>query len=219
MLKKPIKFEDFDGNEQTEVFHFHLSKSELSEIEVTFGKEGFVEALKRIAKSGDIPLMLETFKMLINRSYGVRSEDGIKFYKSPELLRDFQAHPAFDALYMEMIQDAKAAAIFINGVIPNSVSHSEEELQRILAKSPEELEAELNKTPEQLARERSEAQLQGHRAPAAPEPKRVADPVYTPPTPTPAFQAPPTEAEIEAARATLAQLPQHVQESTQSFTD
>lgn len=195
MLKKPITFEDFDGNERTETHYFNLNKGELAKMELTLGDgEGYVELLKKIAAAKDPKLIISTFEDFIARSYGVRSEDGQYFYKNDEILARFKASPAYDALLYEMCTDAQASALFVNGVVPASAQYSESELQARLQKNPEELLAELDKTPAELARERSESRMQGHlsQQPQTPQPQRVADPVVQPPSiPTqPQFQAP-----------------------------
>lgn len=193
MLKKPIKFEDFNGNERTEVHYFNLNKGELAKMELTLGDgEGFIESLKSIAREKNPKLIIKMFEDFIQRSYGVRSDDGEHFYKNERVLEQFMATPAYDALLLEMCTDSAAASLFINGVVPVSLQQSEESIQEQLKKSPDELLAQLDKTPAEIARERSEAALRGHQQKAAPEPQRVADPIIQPPAvPTqPQFQAP-----------------------------
>jgi hypothetical protein len=197
MLKKPITFEDFDGNERTEIHYFNLNKGELAKMELTLGDGGgFVESLKRIAREKNPKLIIATFEDFISRSYGVRSEDGQHFYKNERILEQFKATPAFDALLLEMCTDSAAASLFINGVVPVSLQQSESAVLEQIQKSPEELLAQLDKSPAELARERSEAALRGHQPKAAPEPQRVADPVVQPPAvpQQPQFQ-PPVHAE------------------------
>lgn len=56
--------------------------------------------------------------MLIDKGYGKKADDGMRFIKSPEILADFKASPAYDEFFMTVLRDAKFAAEFIEGVYP-----------------------------------------------------------------------------------------------------
>lgn len=123
MLKQPISYEDFDGNVQIESFYFNLTKTELAEMQ--FSTEGGFDAmLTKIVQSDDKSAILETFKTIIMKAYGVRSEDGKRFMKSPQLAEEFSQTAAFDALVMLLANDAGAAGAFIVGVVPASLQDS-----------------------------------------------------------------------------------------------
>ena len=50
--------------------------------------------------------------------YGVKSEDGKRFVKSPALTDEFIQSPAYDELFFELLNGgADAMAAFVNGVI------------------------------------------------------------------------------------------------------
>lgn len=117
MLKRNITYTDFDGNEVTEQFCFHLSKAELIEMEVKF--EGGLSAhLQRIVETEDGGQIIAAFKGLILDSYGVKSEDGKRFIKNGTLRDEFQETEAYSALFLELATDAGAAAEFVNGIMP-----------------------------------------------------------------------------------------------------
>lgn len=120
MIKKTITYEDFNGEQQTEDFYFHLSKSELIDIEtgVEGGMGNLMANLVKMAEPGPI---VKQFREIIVRSYGVRSPDGKKFDKTDELTRDFLASPAFDALFSEIIASEKAAEEFVYGIMPKDL--------------------------------------------------------------------------------------------------
>lgn len=118
MISKTITYPDFDGNERTETFYFHIMKSELVEIQSSVDG-GFDKYLQRIIDTQDQNELLKFIKELILMSYGVRSEDGRGFKKSKELSDSFSYTEAFSNLYMELISDEKEAEAFIKGVIPN----------------------------------------------------------------------------------------------------
>lgn len=128
MLKKTIKYNDYNGNELTEDFYFNLNKSELMEMELgTTG--GFAEQVKKIVAANDTPSIIKIFKDLILKSYGQKSPDGKRFIKSDELREEFTQTEAYSNLFMELSQDEKAAAEFINGVIPNDLAEQAKQMK------------------------------------------------------------------------------------------
>lgn len=120
MLKRTIRYEDFDGNTVTEDFYFNLSKSELIELEVQYEK-GLADTLQDIVKENDAKNLIAEFKKLVLLSYGVKSEDGKRFIKSDALREEFAQTPAYDALFMELATNDEAAANFIQGVVPKDM--------------------------------------------------------------------------------------------------
>ena len=122
MLKKTIKFVDYNGVEREEDFYFNLSKAEISEMELEI-PGGMSEMLKRITAAKDTPSLIKIFKDLILRSYGVKSDDGRRFIKSDELKTDFSQTEAYSNLFMELATSAEAASAFINGIIPADISN------------------------------------------------------------------------------------------------
>lgn len=117
MLKKTIKYTDFNDQEVEEDFYFHLSKAELVELELST-QGGLSESLKQIVASEDGKRIIEEFKKIILTSYGKRSEDGRRFIKNQELRDEFESTEAYSALFMELVTDTQAAIEFINGIIP-----------------------------------------------------------------------------------------------------
>ena len=120
MIKKTVTYKDFDGNERTEDFYFHLTEQELTEWEL-YVDGGLSGVLTRIINSKDNKKIIEIFKDLLIRSYGVKTPDGRGFIKNEEVLNDFKYTQAFSDIYMELATDDKAAADFVNGVIPESL--------------------------------------------------------------------------------------------------
>ena len=58
------------------------------------------------------------FKDLVLKAYGVKSDDGRRFIKSKELSDEFSQTEAYSQIFMELATDDKAAAAFINGIVP-----------------------------------------------------------------------------------------------------
>ncbi|WP_443670289.1 hypothetical protein [Gemmiger formicilis] len=121
MLKKNIKYVDYDGNERTEDFYFNLNKAEVIELQLgTVG--GLTKTLEKIVQEKDTSRIIEYFKTIILKAYGEKSADGRRFIKSQELRDAFEQTEAYSELFMELARDAKMAAEFINGVLPKEAA-------------------------------------------------------------------------------------------------
>lgn len=117
MYKKVIKYVDYDGNEREEEFCFNISRAELATMELSMdgGMEKYIKTI--IAKKNNAEIM-RTFTDIIRKSYGVKSADGKRFIKSEALADEFMQSEAYSELFMELVTDAKAAANFVNGIMP-----------------------------------------------------------------------------------------------------
>ena len=121
MLKKTVTYTDYNDNERTEDFYFHLSKAELMEMEM--GTEGgFAEMIKRVVASQDAPSIIKIFKDLVLKAYGQKSPDGKRFIKNDSLREEFSQTEAYSEIFMELATDSDAAAAFINGIMPAEVA-------------------------------------------------------------------------------------------------
>ena len=129
MLKKVIKYVDYNGVERTEDCYFNLSKAEIMEMEMSVDG-GLVEKLNKIVKSKNGPEIMKTFKELILKAYGVKSDDGRRFIKSKKLSEEFEQTEAYSNLFMELL-DANKAAEFVNGIIPSDINVSEDDIKKI----------------------------------------------------------------------------------------
>ena len=120
MYKKTMTYTDFDGNERTEDFYFNLTKAEIMEMEMgTAG--GLTTLILKIIAEKDQPKIIEMFKSLILKAYGVKSPDGKRFMKRANgvnLCDEFEQTEAYSDLFIELATDADAASEFVNNVIP-----------------------------------------------------------------------------------------------------
>jgi hypothetical protein len=146
VLKKTIKYEDFNGDEVSEDFFFHLSKAELVELELSH-KGGLSEALQRIVASEDGKAIIAEFKNIILSSYGQRSEDGKRFVKNQQLRDEFESTEAYSALFMELVTNTDSAIEFINGVIPSGMAEEAAKLASPDLKAVESVEVIPTPTP------------------------------------------------------------------------
>ena len=122
MLKKDITFEDFNGEKVTETFYFNLTKAELAEMMLTAPGNDLSSHIKGIIASNSGKQIIATFKEIIEKSYGVRSEDGRYFTKTPEAWLRFVSSPAYSELFMELVTDAAAGVKFISGLVPSDLA-------------------------------------------------------------------------------------------------
>ena len=133
MLKKTITYTDYNGIERTEDFYFNLNKAEVMEMEMS-KKGGLAESIQRIVAAQDTPAIIAVFKKLVLDAYGERSEDGREFLKEDKngyrLSNKFKQTEAYSILFMELATDDKAAAAFINGIVPADMAKAAEEAQK-----------------------------------------------------------------------------------------
>ena len=120
MVVEKIKYTDFNGVEREEEFMFNLTEAEITEMELTTDG-GLSDSIKKIIAAQDTPQIIETFKMLLLKSYGEKSADGRRFVKSEDLSKEFTQTNAYSQLFMKLATDDKAAVAFINGIIPESM--------------------------------------------------------------------------------------------------
>lgn len=118
MLKKTITFTDYNGIERTETHYFNLNKAELMTMQLK-ASGALDERIKKIVDAKDAPEIMSFFEELLEKSYGVKSEDGRRFIKSKELYEEFVQSEAYPELFMELISSDTAASDFIKGILPD----------------------------------------------------------------------------------------------------
>lgn len=135
MLAKKIKYTDYNGVEREEVFYFNITKAELmTQNLMTPG--GLETKLKRIINSKDVPELTKYIQDIIKDSYGVKSDDGVRFIKSKELSEMFMQTEAYSVLFMEMVTDSKKASDFVNGILPKDFVEQAEKMEKQGAVTP-----------------------------------------------------------------------------------
>lgn len=117
MLKKPITYTDYDGNQRTENFWFNLDEAEILELQMSY-PGGMSAMLQKMVEEEDGAKILETIKKVIKMAYGEKSLDGKYFEKSEDKSRLFTQSRAYSALLMELYREPGAAADFMNKIVP-----------------------------------------------------------------------------------------------------
>lgn len=129
MIKKTIKYEDYNGLVRAEDFYFNLTRAELIEMEfVDEAGIGFTESIRGLMTEPENGEIVKIIKHILLKSYGEKSPDGKRFVKNDELREAFEQSPAYDTLYMELATNAEAAAQFFNGLLPASISSQVESM-------------------------------------------------------------------------------------------
>ena len=117
MYKKTITYKDFDEKERIEDVYFNLTKTELIDFAL--------ELPDNVSDS------------MANEQEGtdVRKDEGRRFAKVDEngkpLSIEFAETMAFEAIMDEFMSDDKAAAEFVNMVIPQSIADKMPNVQNI----------------------------------------------------------------------------------------
>lgn len=125
MLKKTITYEDYDGQTRTEDFYFNLTEAELQRYYFEHSNGGMMEYLKSILLTKNTKGMMDFIAEIITISFGVKSEDGKRFVKDPNLTRAFSQTEAYSTLYMELMTKENAIAEFLTGCMPKKALKSE----------------------------------------------------------------------------------------------
>lgn len=116
MLKKTITYVDYEGVERKEDFYFNLSRAELLDLDLN--QDGGMKAyLQEIIDAKDKVKIWNVFTKLVKLSYGIKTDDGKRFKKNPELTDAFVQSEAFSELMVELTSNENAAAAFANGIL------------------------------------------------------------------------------------------------------
>lgn len=120
MLKKTITYKDYNGVERTEDFYFNLNKAEITEMQLSTNG-GLAAMIDRVIAAQDTKTIIQVFKDLVLKAYGVKSLDGRRFEKSEQLRAEFEQTQAYSDIFMELAFDAAKASEFVNGIIPQDI--------------------------------------------------------------------------------------------------
>lgn len=118
MITKEVSYTDLNGEKQTEVLYFYLSRPEIVRLQSS-RPEGYDTYLKNILKEGKKKEIVSFLENLILNSYGEKSADGKRFVKSDEIRNNFEQSLAYDELFTEILSDKTGAeaSSFVNGLL------------------------------------------------------------------------------------------------------
>lgn len=129
MLKKTITYVDYNDQKRTEDYWFHLTKSELIELDAS-NEGGLETTIRKIIKETDTKRIVELVKDLVLKSYGEKSADGKRFVKSKEAAEAFMQTEAYSQLFVDLISDPDQMTAFFKGAIPQDVREQADKMQK-----------------------------------------------------------------------------------------
>ena len=120
MLTKAITYTNYNGEKRTKNFYFNLTATELAKMEIV-EKAGLEETIKQMINEDDRAKILQLFDSIVLGAVGEKSADGETFVKNDKIREDFKNHPAYDTLFMELL-NSDAMADFISKIIPQNIA-------------------------------------------------------------------------------------------------
>ena len=85
------------------------------ELSMEGGMRAYIQRI--IAAKSQLELV-KLFKDVVLKSYGKKSADGRLFMKNDAIRAEFEAHPAYSMIYMDLVTDEAKASAFVNGIMP-----------------------------------------------------------------------------------------------------
>lgn len=125
MIKKEISFINLDGKKVTKTYYFHLTKSDLVDMNLAI-EGGMEKKWRNLVEAKNATEIMKEFKELILMSVGERGEDGESFIKTRA---KFENSLAFDELLMELATNTEAATSFLKGIMPADLREQVEKLE------------------------------------------------------------------------------------------
>lgn len=124
MIKQEFEYQDFNGHPRKAEMYFNLTDLEVLDFSGRRPR-GVTEDLDVMVNTENIRGILAFIRALIEASYGIKSEDGVTFEKSPEITRKFiQSAYYSDWLFSLFENDAEKGIAFVQQVLPASLIES-----------------------------------------------------------------------------------------------
>lgn len=125
MLKKEIKYTNFDGMECVETAYFNLNKLEMAKLYQSeeFKKYGYLleKGKKDEYAELDLSSIIEIIELFIAKSYGKKSDDGKRFIKNEQMLTEFKETDAYIEFIEELLTNPESVNEFITCIFPAKV--------------------------------------------------------------------------------------------------
>lgn len=121
MLKKTIKYEDYNGNVVERDYYFNMSQFEANRYDASH-RGGIIAYLNNIVEQQDGEKLFAALEELVMICVGARSPDGRQFFKTEDAKNEFRYSGAFDAMMMEFLKNPKGIEPFLKGVLPKNAS-------------------------------------------------------------------------------------------------
>lgn len=160
MQKLTVQYQNWDGDLETEDLYFHLNIKELQDMEKW--DVPLTQRIAKLTKTEDGKEAFELMRDIIEAAYGERSDDGKRFVKNPEVLKNFTEGLAYDEVILSFIDGTTDLGKFVEGLLPKKVfelakkntKESGEEVKEYLVKydvSPEVADAAVSKLTDEAS--------------------------------------------------------------------
>ena len=117
MIKKTITWKNYDNEDVSKDFWFHLDAGEIAEIELS-DKMGYSELLRVAQENEDPTVVGDAFRKIVLGAVGRR--EGELFVKDQDAVYALQYSGAYSELIVWMLNNPVEAAAFINGMLPSA---------------------------------------------------------------------------------------------------
>lgn len=117
MLKKSVKYIDYEGLPAVATCYFNLNKFEWLELE-TYTKNGLIKNLKDALENNNVKKTIDILKKIILHAYGEKNSETGVFEKSDEISIRFSKTEAFSELFYELAYNEEKSKEFFVGLIP-----------------------------------------------------------------------------------------------------
>ena len=117
MVRKTVRYTDFNGQNVVEDLYFNLSKVELIRLSAEYGGD-LPEALRGMKDSGNDTEFALFLDRIFLDAYGIKSEDGKRFIKSSELREAFKQSIAYETLFEDVFSSEDELIAFVEGLFP-----------------------------------------------------------------------------------------------------
>lgn len=130
MLAKKLTYTDFNGNQQTEINHFNMSKTELTSLELDTdgGFSSYVLGILECRNDKNNRELVKLIKDILLMAYGQKSDDGKRFIKSEALTAEFEQTAYFDEYYNLLVTNESALIEFLKGIMPVMTAEQEKQI-------------------------------------------------------------------------------------------
>jgi len=144
MLKKVIKFEDFDGTQATVDAYFNLTKTECVDLNLQFEDEGgLIGYLKKLMNNktpdGQIRQKpaVDFVRKIVEMAYGVRPKDDPSLFLKEDdngrkYSQRFKQSAAYDSLVYALLSGDEPLDEFVSGIMPEMSEEQKKEAEKMM---------------------------------------------------------------------------------------
>lgn len=108
MLHKKVNYTNYNGEVVNEDVYFNLTSVELVRLEAKYG-QSIPDKIKEVTEANDYRGIISLFEDLLLTAYGVKSEDGRRFVKDPQVTKEFGDSIAYAEIFEQIILNPEAA--------------------------------------------------------------------------------------------------------------